>query len=312
MGDYIRPTELENALSVLSKGGWKVLAGGTDYYPAKVNLNLDDNILDLTALESLRGISKQNNGWLIGATTTWTDVVRTNLPTLFDGLKSAAREVGGIQIQNSGTVGGNICNASPAADGVAALIALDAEVKIIGPNSERKLPLKDFVLGNRKTALAANELLKGIWIPEIKSENLSSSFLKLGSRKYLVISLVMVSGVVGWTSDGTITDIRICLGACSPVATRLHKLEQSLLGNQLTSDLAQKVEDHHFNELHPIDDVRASAEYRIEAAQILVKRLLSGSLMIRKLFAAMPAPFFVAFAKAKVEPVIVMGILKAN
>ena len=110
-----------------------MLAGGTDFYPARVGRAIDEDVLDIGGIDVLRGITAGPAGWRLGATTTWSELLEADLPPLFDGLKQAAREVGGRQIQNAGTFAGNLCNASPAADGVPALLALDAEVELAGP-----------------------------------------------------------------------------------------------------------------------------------------------------------------------------------
>lgn len=274
MGDYFRPHNLSELNELLKNNTLTVIAGGTDFYPARVGKALDENILDITAVPELSGVQKTDDGWSIGAATRWSEIVGSDLPPQFDGLKAAAREVGGRQIQNSGTLGGNLCNASPAADGVPALLALKASAEIAGPQGSRNLPLSDFILGNRRTAMQAGEILKAIHIPDIDTDFSRSDFLKLGSRKYLVISLVMVSGVLGWSNDGIIQECRISVGACSEVAQRLHALEDALIGSSLDSDLRAKLEDSHLDPLSPIDDVRASGDYRQEAAKTLVERLL--------------------------------------
>ena len=122
-GSYERPVDLEHALTLLAQGPRQVLGGGTDVYPALGDHGVLDRVLDVTAIPNLSGISDEGDHWRIGATTTWSDLLNTELPDSFDCLKLAAREVGGIQIQNSGTIAGNLCNASPAADGVPPLLA---------------------------------------------------------------------------------------------------------------------------------------------------------------------------------------------
>ena len=116
MTRFERPRSVAEAASLLAAGDWTLLAGGTDLYPAHVGRPIARPVLDLSRVDGLRGIRRSESGWTIGATTTWSDVIRADLPPLFDALKAAAREVGGVQIQNAGTVAGNVCNASPAAD----------------------------------------------------------------------------------------------------------------------------------------------------------------------------------------------------
>ena len=145
-------------------------------------------------------------GWRLGATTTWAELIEAPLPPLFDGLKQAAREVGGRQIQNAGTVAGNLCNASPAADGVPPLLALDAEVELAGRAGTRRLPLAAFITGNRRTVLAPGELLVAIHVPK-PAHDARSAFLKLGARRYLVISIAMAAATLE-IEDGRVADAR--------------------------------------------------------------------------------------------------------
>src|SRR4051812_33058844 len=200
---FERPASIAQAARLLAAGPWAVLAGGTDLYPAHVGKPVASPLLDITAITELRGIRRDGDGWTIGATTTWSDVVRAELPAAFDALKAAAREVGGAQIQNSGTVAGNLCNASPAADGVPPLLALGAEVELASTLGTRRLPLSQFIFGNRKTARAAHELLTAVLVPAWP-EAAHSSFIKLGTRKYLVISIVMGSAAVAFDEGGRI------------------------------------------------------------------------------------------------------------
>jgi len=127
--EYMRPTQLSDALTLLASGTWDVLSGGTDYYPGLRDEPPTAPILDISAIEGLREVTREAKGWRIGALATWTDVIRADLPAAFDGLKLAAREVGSVQIQNRATLAGNLCNASPAADGVPPLLTLDAGVE---------------------------------------------------------------------------------------------------------------------------------------------------------------------------------------
>jgi CO/xanthine dehydrogenase FAD-binding subunit len=259
---YARPESLEAALEHMADGGRAVLAGGTDFYPARVGRPLTDPILDISAIKALRGVRQTDNGWTIGALTTWTDIVRADLPSAFDGLKLAAREVGSIQIQNAGTVAGNLCNASPAADGVPPLLTLDAQVELSAAGGVRHVPLQDFIHGNRQTALRPDELVTAIHIPASAGAG-RSTFLKLGGRKYLVISIVMVAARI---SDD---DAAIAVGSCSAVAQRLPDLEKDLRAG-LNSDAP--ITPSHLAPIAPIDDIRADADYRREAATELVQR----------------------------------------
>lgn len=272
---FLRPGTLDEALAALAETPATVLSGGTDLFPALSFGPLRGTVLDISALSELKGIRVTDHCIEIGGRTTWSEVVSENLPRGFDGLKAAAREIGAVQIQNQATVAGNICNASPAADGVAALMALDAEVTLASLSRNRTLPLRDFVLGNRKTVRRPDELLTLIRIPR-RLESAASTFLKLGARRYLVISIVMVAANLVLDSQRRITEALICVGACSPKAVRLAELERALVGQPLNAGVSNFVRRGRLTPLAPIDDVRATAAYRADAAETLVKRALEG------------------------------------
>lgn len=278
MGVYLRPQRLDQALDALSARQLTILAGGTDFYPARVGRPLDDDVLDITGLEPLRGIEDRGDHWRIGALATWSDLVRADLPAGFDGLRAAAREIGGLQIQNTGTLAGNLCNASPAGDGAPNLLALDASVALASVTGERALPVAGFVNGNRTTALKPGELMVAITVPK-PAPGAASCFLKLGARKYLVISIAMVAIVIEpaeGPAGALVGDARVAVGACAAVSKRLGALEDALAGRKLDQTLGGiATESHLRDELSPIDDIRGSAEYRMDAALTLVRRGLS-------------------------------------
>jgi CO/xanthine dehydrogenase FAD-binding subunit len=273
MPEYLRPHRLEEALGALQRP-FTVLAGGTDFYPARVGRSIDEDVLDISAIAELRGIVRGPAGWRLGATTTWGELIAADLPPLFDGLKQAARDVGGRQIQNAGTIAGNLCNASPAADGVPPLLALDAEVEIASRAGVRRVPLATFITGNRRTVLMPGELLVAIHVPQ-HAHAARSAFLKFGARRYLVISIVMAAATLE-IAAGRIAGARVAVGACSAVAQRLPALEAALAGAVLDASLGDRVEAAHLAPLAPIDDVRGSAGYRRDAALTVLRRLLQG------------------------------------
>jgi len=250
-----------------------VLAVSTNLYPAHVGRRIAVPLLDITAITGLRGIRQDEHGWTIGATTSWTDVVRADLPPLLDALKAAAREVGGVQIQNAGTVAGNLCNASPAADGTPVLLALGARVILQSARGERELALDEFVLGSRRTARAADELVVAVRIPA-RSVRARSAFAKLGGRRYLTISISTVAVVVDVDEKGAIAEAGVAVGSCSAVARRLPALEARLVGVAADADLAGVLAPGDLAPLTPIDDLRASAAYRRDATATLVRRAL--------------------------------------
>lgn len=274
MALYLRPTELGSALAALAERPLTVLAGGTDFYPARVGRAIVEDILDVTALAGLRGISDADDHFRIGATTSWSEVIAAPLPIWFDGLKLAAREVGGVQIQNAGTVAGNLCNASPAADGIPALLSLDASVEMASRHGQRVLPLSGFVLGNRRTARRVEELVTAILVPKPRHEA-HAGFAKLGARKYLVISIVMAAAVVE-VEAGCVAAARIAVGSCSPVARRLPGLEAALLGRPFAPGLGRSIAPEHLAPLQPIDDVRGTGAYRLDSCKTLISRVIEG------------------------------------
>ena len=268
---YYRPTDLKSTLRLAATSERVVIAGGTDVFPAAKQGQLFDNVLDLTAVDALCGIKCSKSEIRIGAAVRWSEVIKADLPAAFDGLKQAARQVGSVQIQNAATLVGNICNASPAADGVPPLLTLDASVEVASAaRGIRKIPLGEFIQGVRKTALEADEIVTAVVMPA-PPDGAGSSFEKLGSRSYLVISIAMVSAVIATDASGAITQAKIAVGACSAVAQRMPKLEAACLGKQADAVI---VTPDQLADLTPIDDVRGSAAYRREAVAELCLRAI--------------------------------------
>jgi CO/xanthine dehydrogenase FAD-binding subunit len=277
---YYQPRTVEEAVRLLGETGASILAGGTDFYPALGDRPLARPVLDIAGIGALRDITRDGEGWRIAANATWTDLQRAPLPPLFDGIVAAAREVGSIQIQNAATVVGNVCNASPAADGVPCLMAMDARVEIAGSAGSRVVPIADFVLGSRRTALAPGEFVTALLVPDAGNAagRVGSSFEKLGARRYLVISIVSVAAVIA-VEAGLVADARVAVGACSAAPRRLAALEAALVG--LPADgttVAGAVRADHLSPLSPIDDVRGTAAYRIDCGLVLVRRALARAL----------------------------------
>ncbi len=270
MTRYARPRTLDEALALLGEGAWRVVAGATDFYPALGNSPIRDNVLDINAIGELRGIGETETHVVIGARTSWTEVRKADLPPAFDALKQAAREVGSVQIQNVASVAGNLCNASPAADGVPALMVLGAEVELRSLRGTRYLALAEFILGNRCTALGPDEMVTAVRVPRSATGG-RSAFVKLGARRYLVISIAMAAARVTLAGDGTIGTAAVAVGACSAVAQRLRALEAELSGRR-PDEIERIVAHTAFDELSPIDDVRGSADYRRAAVREIVAR----------------------------------------
>jgi|TARA_Y200000002_G_scaffold1519_1_gene1536 CO/xanthine dehydrogenase FAD-binding subunit len=268
---YYRPDKINDALYSLSKEKLTIAAGCTDLLPSTQQENLGNNILDISGIKSLRHISFENGFRKIGSGVTWTDLVENNeLPKCYDMLKECSLQIGSKQIQNLGTIGGNLCNASPAADGVPCLLSLDASIELLSVNGKRVLKLEDFIKGSRKTELQNNEILSAILIPK-EAEIGRSSFLKLGARKYLVISIAMIACKLNLKKD-VISEITISVGSCSAVAKRIKSLENLLIGKSIKDELTTIILNYNYeNYLSPINDIRGTNTYRFKASKVLVK-----------------------------------------
>ncbi|MBX3567339.1 MAG: xanthine dehydrogenase family protein subunit M [Rhizobiaceae bacterium] len=274
MTRYAKPRSVDEALILLSRDRWRLLAGGTDFYPAQGARPIRENVLDLNGLPGLRGIVESAGHWVIGARTTWTDMANAAPPPAFDALRQAAREVGAIQIQNVGTVAGNLCNASPAADGTPPLLVLDAQVELRSLHGSRMLSLPEFLLGNRRTAIRPDELITAIHVPKTACSG-RSAFVKLGARRYLVISIAMAAARIAVDRASIVTEAAIAVGACSAVAQRLAGMERSIVGTRVGPQLDDILASAPLDELSPIDDVRGGADYRLDAAREIVARAVA-------------------------------------
>lgn len=266
-----RPETLEDALGYLAEAPATVLAGGTDVFPALGDRPVPGRVLDVTAVSALKGIARDGDHWRIGAGLTWTELIRADLPAMFDGLKIAGRQVGSVQIQNTATIAGNICNASPAADGMPVLLTLNASIELASATGRREVALADFVTGVRQTDLRAGEVVTAVLVPDVAGD-VRTGFEKLGSRAYLVISIVSLAGFVRLDGD-RVAEARLAAGAASSVPMRLTALERDLIGLG-PDEMAGAVRRDHFAGLSPIDDVRAGADYRRDACHTLAIRLL--------------------------------------
>ena len=271
MPDYTRPATIDEAARFLAAGGMSVLAGGTDLYPG-AGRALAGPVLDVTGLP---GFSKIEMGdeLRIGAAVSWSSIAEAPFPPALRALQQAARQIGGRQVQNAGTIGGNLCNASPAADGVPPLLALNAEVELVSGQGRRRLSLSRFLLGPRKTALLPGEVLSAVVVPKTSLQG-QSVFVKLGARSHLVISIAMVAARVVVT-EGRIGEAFVAVGSCSPVAVRLPQVEAALRGALVTEAVSRIRAEDIQAAIAPIDDVRATAVYRREAAVELVRRAVA-------------------------------------
>jgi len=265
---YNRPTDLETASALLTKGGARVIAGGTDLL---VTRPVDtESLVDIKEL----GLSyiREDNCLRIGATTCFTNLMRSPLLEHYPYrvISDSAGELGHFNLRHVATLGGNICNAVPSADAPVALIALDAEAVIHGPTGERTVPLDGFFKFVRMTVLERGELLKEIVVPA--QPEAGASFQKLGRTK-VDIALVNAACRISIV-DGVISDSRIVLGAVYPTPLRIRNAENVLNGKKFSIELAKKAAQVSSEATKPISDHRASAEYRREMSKVLVKRAI--------------------------------------
>ena len=259
------------------------IAGGTDLLVqlkasdipalAQASAGLAELVIDVTELPELRGIGRENGVLRIGAAATWSAVVGSEaVRESALAVLEAARTLGSVQVRNMATVGGNICHASPAADLVPPLLALDASLVVASASGTRVVPLHGFALGVNRTVLAAGELLVEIRLPA-PEERSGCSFMKFG-RTASDIAIVNAATTVELDSDGVCRDARIAMGAVGPTPMRAEGAEELLRGERLSDDLLEEAGRLAARATQCITDVRASAAYRQEVARVLVKRAL--------------------------------------
>ncbi len=273
--DLLIPQTLDEALTLLADPGGRPIAGGTDLIPLMQAHELcPRRVVDLSRLSALRGIRQDSNSLVcIGALTTHAQLEASAL--LWERatvLAQAAHAVGGVQTRQRGTVGGNLINASPAAYVATALLALEAQTTLRSLQGTRQLPLNDFLTGPGQTARRDDELLTEVsfTLPPATS---GSAFHKLGKRSAMVIAVVSVAAVL-WPQDGLICDARIALGSVAPTVVRAPQAEALLRGQLPGEGLFRKAGEMAQQEARPIDDFRASAEYRRRMVAVLTRRAL--------------------------------------
>lgn len=273
---YFRPKNLEETLNLFDKyeEQAKLLAGGTDLIVKMKDRVIEPKyIIDMSNLKELRFISKANNTIRVGALTTLREIetsplIREHVYVLSDAVKKMAS----WQIRNLGTIGGNLCNASPAADTAPPLLILEAKLKLNSSEGKRIVPVDQFFIDPGETILKNNELLTEIQIPII-SENSGAAFLKLGRRAAYTLSIVSVA-TLAIVKDGIFKDVRIALGSVAPTPIRARKTEDEFKGLPATTDAIEKNCSYIVEDISPISDVRASAEYRKGMSIVLTKRAL--------------------------------------
>jgi xanthine dehydrogenase small subunit len=267
------PRTLAEAYALLADGGRRPLAGGTDALVERTAGIADPRgYLDLAALDELRGIRVLDGALILGAATTYAELRRDPLIAEHASvLAEMSAEVGAAQIQNRGTLGGNIATASPAGDSLPVLLALDAEIVVGGARGERTLPAASFFPAYRRTALAADELILRIRIPLVPDRTVA--FRKVGTRRAQAISVVVLAVAWRW-EDGLWRDVRVALGSVAPTPIRARATEAALEGMPPTARVAAVAAATLAAEITPIDDVRSTAEYRRAVAGRVLNRIV--------------------------------------
>ena len=277
------PKDLETALRLLSRdpGVWHPFAGGTDLMVLlEFGKLTPGNYLSIWGLDELRGITVTPEHIVLGAVTTYTDVLshpvlRAECPLLC----AAARQTGGIATQNRGTLGGNIANASPAADSPPALLAYDAELELRSIDGVRRVPYDRFHSGYKVMDLAPGEIIHRIILPR-RASAWHQTYKKVGTRAAQAISKVCLAAAMNL--DGRrVLDARIALGSVAPTVVRCVEVEATLRGRMLDADLMAAAAAALPRDVTPIDDLRSTARYRLRVAQNLLIQFLTESLLGR-------------------------------
>jgi CO/xanthine dehydrogenase FAD-binding subunit len=272
----ISPASLSEALEVLAQneGAWQPFAGGTDLMVLLEAGKLPHkNYVNIWGLAELRGIEVTDAHVTLGALTTYTEVQKHEiLKTEFPMLCQAAKETGGIAIQNRGTLGGNIVNASPAADSPPALLAYDAELEFVSQGGSRRIPYNDFHTGYKQMDIRAGELLRAIRLPRA-TQTLTHYYRKVGTRKAQAISKTCFAAV-GLVKDDRVVELRIALGSVAPVPLRCVQTESTLLHKAIDADSLAAARAALATEISPIDDLRSTRNYRLRVSLNLLEDFL--------------------------------------
>ena len=271
------PGSLADALAILNTepGVWRPFAGGTDLMVLLEAGKLDHrNYVNIWGLSELRGIEITDTHVTLGALTTYTEVQADPiLQSEFPMLCQAASETGGLAIQNRGTLGGNIVNASPAADSPPALLVYDAEIELISTRGSRWVPYNGFHTGYKQMQIAPNELLARIRLPR-NTRGASHYYRKVGTRKAQAISKVCFAGLAR-IDQGHIEDVRIAVGSVAPIIVRCVETENTLRRQKPGAETTLAACASLSREISPIDDIRSTAKYRLQVAQNLLTNFLS-------------------------------------
>jgi len=273
--DFVRPNSLRELVDLLDETGGRILAGGTDIIPRmRYDMFPASVLVDASDITELSFIKEVDDQIAIGALTTHQEIVNSALlRSVNPALIAAAASVGSNATRNRGTLGGNIANASPAADTIPPLLAFDTQIQLVRKGVERSVPLKEFLVGPGKTSLEAGELIHSIIFSRL-SGAWGAAFQKMGKRKGMAIAVVSVAAAVVLDSSGLVQDARVALGSVAPTVVRSARAEKMLIGTEANSGAIRDAANAVVEDISPISDVRSTAEYRRHAAQVLTRRAL--------------------------------------
>ena len=272
--DFQAPASLQDALALLGQGGQtRPLAGGTDLMVQMRSGRLQpQRILDLKRIPGLIGIQAGPAGFVIGAATPCAQIgEHAGLAAAWPGVVEAARLIGSTQVQGRASLGGNLCNASPAADSVPALIAAGAVLRVAGPAGERELAAENLQLGPGRHALAPGEVLVAIALPA-RAPRSGDAYLRLIPRTEMDIAVAGAGVWLALDADRRVSQARVALGAVAPTALRVDAAAQALIGTRLEDEALARLAAAASAACRPIDDKRGTAAYRIRVAGVLARR----------------------------------------
>jgi len=271
--DYRAPSRLDEAIALLAGEGARSLAGGTDLMVQMRSGRLNPGrIVDLKRIPEMLGVREVAGGFEIGAATACAAIgEHAALAAAWPGVVEAARLIGSAQVQGRASLGGNLCNASPAADSAPALIAAGAVCLIAGPAGRRELPVELLQAGPGRTALAAGEVLVALRLPA-RAPRSGDAYLRLIPRTEMDIAVVGAGVSLSVDAQGVVSAARVALGAVAPTALRVDAAAKALVGTRLEAPALQALEAAARAACRPIDDKRGTAAYRTRVAGVLARR----------------------------------------
>jgi carbon-monoxide dehydrogenase medium subunit len=270
---YEAPETVESAAALLGTAGARVLAGGTDLLVQMRSDVVDPTlIVDIKRIAETRKVTEEKGGWRLGAAVTGAELKEhPQLRKAWPGVIEAANLIGSTQVQGRATLGGNLCNGSPAADSVPALIAAGAVATIAGPKGRRDLPVEDVMLGPRKLALQPGEFVVSFYLPP-RPPRSSDAYLRFIPRTEMDIAVVGVGVSLTVDAAGTVTAARVGLGAVAPRVLLVEAAAQAIVGSRLDKPAQDRLEAAARAACAPIDDKRGTVEFRVQVAGVLARR----------------------------------------